>query len=303
MSHFLIDPPKAELELDDYTVNRLDKGLSAIRNRLKTNLLPPAREFLHRYELAYMQALDVLRSGHEETYKKLFIFKVQFLDEEFHRKPSLYKNFNEQELMMHRAVLRFREKMLFANWGNFDAQREDGYFLRTSQEAIKVKAVRPFATNALLWKEIASVLGFESDEIARWSKSGPFGVENNVSLRVKEVCANFSFNYEHVERALMATVRFNFVPNMISLDINKGAWNRLGHQIHHDLKECSILFPEHWIPAFRRNMEEVRDTYLQVIDSRDPETWLPTDQAMNLTYRSSVRRTHRRNTPGDRPEA
>ena len=302
-SHFLIDPPKPELELDEYTVNRLEKGLLAIRNRLKTNLLQPARDFLQRHELAYAQALDALQSEHEETYKKLFIYKVQFLDEEFHRKPFLYKNFNEQELMMHRAILKFREKMLFANWGNYDAQRVEGYFLRTSQEATKVKAVRPFATSDLLWKGIARILGIESDNIGSWSKSGPFGVENKVISRVKEVCANFGFSYEHMERALIATVRFSFVPNMIALDIDRGAWNRLGHQIHHDLKECSTLFPEHWIPAFRRNMEDLRGTYLRVIDSRDPETWMPTDQAMNLTYQSSVRRTHRGNRPGDRSEA
>ncbi|MCJ1360562.1 MAG: hypothetical protein MMC33_010570 [Icmadophila ericetorum] len=277
----------AEIGLENYTVARLEAGLKIIRTRKQTKLLQPARDFLSKHELAYMLALQALESDSES--KRDTLAEVQALDNEFHSKPYLHRNFTEDEFREHRAVLRFRERMLHANWGTYDRQRESEYQLRTSQEPVAKNLTEKLCPayldkddDCINWEALGQLLEIKEKDMVQWRATREFdAMMYGIVKHIEQTCESFEFHPSLMLEALIAFDHTNGrVPNMVAGEISKCDWSSFGALVGYDVKDCGVIFPALWTRDYLQNMEKLRDSYVKVVNPIRPNHWQPTELAL-----------------------
>ena len=270
------DPPKPEIDLNNYDRDRLQKGLIYITEAAKKKITPRTQEFLKLQKDAYEVALKhqasveasraVVQAMDEVYYSAAYYLKPRSSEE--YDRFKLYLNLRRLEFMVNytyyvgKELQEIREKLQAAAIGGSSGVQE--------VSSIALEAFRS-------WLGIAGQLGGEG--LGNFRKDvcvacGVLGIDSlHMTWLIKEWAAD----------------KNRIFHSQVRQYISDCYWVSLADQICRDLKELLNVGPPDIVKEYEKVLLCIRDEYFDVMSRDEPQHWVPNEKARKLIVEKLAR--------------
>ncbi|MDI1493136.1 MAG: hypothetical protein OHK93_004923 [Ramalina farinacea] len=271
------EPLKREDSLQDYTRERLQRGLQYICQTPKKYLTPRTISFLSLCKEHYKVALE------EQAPSEASCAVVQAMDQAYESTAFFHQVRGPSEAAFLDNFVKLRKLENLGNYGDYLGQdvQEMRATLRTEageRGHQQAQAVSGRLRELPAWSEIAK--GLEGADT------------KDLQKEVYTACGILNLDPEHMRNLIQQWADQNVVAYNHSREhIQECHWPRLAEQLCRDIKELPNIYTDSITRAtFEMVMVCIREEYFDVYDPDDADRWMPNANGIALIQEWKERR-------------
>ena len=265
-------PLRREDILQDYTRERLERGLQQICQTLKRDLIPRTISFLGLCKEHYKVALE------DENPSEASCAVVQAMDQAYESTAFFHKIREPGEAAFLDKYVKLRKLENLGNYGDYLGQNIEEIRAKLKTEAgqrgpQQAQVVSDSLQELRAWSEIANELeGADTNELRK---------------HVFTACGVLNLDPVHMQNLIQEWADGNVVAHNQSREhIQECHWPRLAGQLCRDIKELPDIYTDSMTRAtFEMAMVCIQEEYFDVYDPGDSDYWMPNANAIVLLQR------------------
>ena len=276
------EPPQPESDLSQYSLKRLQEGLSYIDAAAKRNITPRTEVFLKMHKDAYKNALN------DESPDMASLAVVQALDQVYYSSAFYLRPRSSEDHHKLMTFIQFRQRDMICNYGDYLGQEFQN--IRVSLKELS-KGASDEVQSAKLSLATPRTCVQSDDELKGESS-------NELKKHVYVCCGVLGIDPDHMLWLIDQWAERNRVfHNNIREYIENCQWSSLATQLCLDIKEILNVAPDRdTAEQYNKVLLRIRDTYFTTMDSDDPQHWRFNDHAKNLTDTFNARKKKKSRT-------